>query len=60
MITVTDVTALVSAIEEATAAGGVRVVIAKVGEREAEAQLLRDLQTDVSAALVDLDDLETP
>jgi 2-succinyl-5-enolpyruvyl-6-hydroxy-3-cyclohexene-1-carboxylate synthase len=60
VITVTDVTALVTAIEEATAAGGVRIVIAKVGDRAAEAQLLRDLQTDVSAALVDLDDLEAP
>lgn len=58
--TVTDVTALVAAIDEATAAGGVRVVVAKVGDRAAEAQLLRDLQTDVSAALVDLDDLDTP
>ena len=49
-----------AAIDEATAAGGVRVVVAKVGDRDAEAQLLRDLQTDVSAALVDLDDLDTP
>lgn len=35
-----------------------RVIIAKVGDRAAEAALLRDVQTDVSAALVDLDDLD--
>jgi 2-succinyl-5-enolpyruvyl-6-hydroxy-3-cyclohexene-1-carboxylate synthase len=58
--TVGDVTALVTAIDEATAAGGVRVVIAKVGDREAEATLLRDIQADVSLALVDLDDLDEP
>jgi 2-succinyl-5-enolpyruvyl-6-hydroxy-3-cyclohexene-1-carboxylate synthase len=49
-----DVTSLVTAIDEATAAGSVRVVIAKVGDRDAEAALLRDLQADVSAALADL------
>jgi 2-succinyl-5-enolpyruvyl-6-hydroxy-3-cyclohexene-1-carboxylate synthase len=58
--TVSDVTALVSAIDEATASGGVRVVIAKVGDREAEASLLREIQADVSLALVDMEDLEPP
>jgi 2-succinyl-5-enolpyruvyl-6-hydroxy-3-cyclohexene-1-carboxylate synthase len=53
--TVTDVTSLVEALDDATASGGVRVVIAKVGEREAEASLLRDIQADVAAALADRD-----
>lgn len=51
---VEDVTSLVSALDEATVAGSVRVVIAKVGNRAAEAALLRDIQADVSAALRDL------
>jgi len=33
----------------------VRVVVAKVGDRDAEAALLRDVQADVSAALRDLE-----
>ncbi|MBI1378928.1 MAG: 2-succinyl-5-enolpyruvyl-6-hydroxy-3-cyclohexene-1-carboxylic-acid synthase [Frankiales bacterium] len=53
---VEDVTSLVAALDEATAAGSVRVVVAKVGDREAEAALLRDLQSGVSAALRELDD----
>jgi hypothetical protein len=44
----------VSALEEAAISGSVRVVIAKVGSREAEAALLRDIQADVTAALRDL------
>jgi hypothetical protein len=32
----------------------VRVIVAKVGDRDSEAALLRDLQSDVSAALADL------
>jgi len=48
---VNDVTGLVAAIDEATAKGSVRVVVAKVGDRDAEAALLRDVQADVSAAL---------
>ena len=58
--TVTDVAALVDAIDDATASGGVRVVIAKVGDRESEAALLKEIQAEVSAALVDLDDLDGP
>ncbi len=49
-----DVAGLVHAIDEATARGSVRVVVAKVGDRESEAALLRDVQADVSAALRDL------
>ena len=52
---VDDVTGLVAALDEATARGSVRVVIAKVGDRGSEAQLLRDVQADVSAALRDLE-----
>ena len=52
---VDDVTGLVAALDEATARGSVRVVIAKVGDRDSEAQLLRDVQADVSAALRDLE-----
>ena len=52
---VDDVTGLVAALDEATARGSVRVVIAKVGDRTAEAALLRDVQADVSAALRDLE-----
>ena len=48
-----DVTGLVHALDEATARGSVRVVVAKVGDRAAEAALLRDVQADVSAALRD-------
>ena len=57
---VSDVTALVAAIDEATAKGSVRVVIAKVGDRDAEAALLRDVQSDVSAALRDLESEDDP
>ncbi len=52
---VDDVTSLVTALDEATAAGSVRVIIAKVGGRDAEAALLRDIQADVTAALRDLE-----
>lgn len=55
-----DVTGLVAALDEATAAGSVRIIIAKVGDRASEAALLRDLQSDVSAALRDLDDTTAP
>ena len=48
---VDNVTSLVAALDDATAAGSVRVVIAKVGDRDTEAALLRDVQADVSAAL---------
>jgi 2-succinyl-5-enolpyruvyl-6-hydroxy-3-cyclohexene-1-carboxylate synthase len=51
---VDDVEGLVSALEEAAISGSVRVVIARVGSREEEAALLRDIQADVSAALRDL------
>ncbi|MDA8436936.1 MAG: 2-succinyl-5-enolpyruvyl-6-hydroxy-3-cyclohexene-1-carboxylic-acid synthase [Actinomycetales bacterium] len=51
---VDDVTGLVHALDEATARGSVRVIVAKVGDRGAEAALLRDVQADVSAALADL------
>ena len=54
VVVVSDVTALVAALDDATVAGSVRVIIAKVGDREAEAALLRDVQADVSAALADL------
>ena len=56
----TDVTALVGAIDDARRRAACGSIIAKVGDRAAEAALLRDVQTDVSAALVDLDDLDTP
>ncbi len=52
---VSDVTSLVTALDDATAAGSVRVIIAKVGDRASEAQLLRDIAVDVSVALRDLD-----
>jgi len=52
---VDDVTGLVAALDEATARGSVRVVIATVGDRASEAELLRDVQADVSAALRDLE-----
>jgi hypothetical protein len=51
---VDDVEGLVSALEEAAISGSVRVVIARVGSREEEAALLRDIQADVSAALREL------
>jgi 2-succinyl-5-enolpyruvyl-6-hydroxy-3-cyclohexene-1-carboxylate synthase len=51
---VDDVEGLVSALEEAAISGSVRVVIARVGSREEEAALLRDIQADVTAALHDL------
>ncbi len=57
---VDDVTGLVSALDEATAKGSVRVVIAKVGDRITEAALLREVQADVSAALRDLDGEAVP
>ncbi len=58
---VDDVTGLVAALDDATASGSIRVVVAKVGDRESEARLLRDVQADVSAALRDLaDPLDDP
>jgi 2-succinyl-5-enolpyruvyl-6-hydroxy-3-cyclohexene-1-carboxylate synthase len=51
---VSDVTSLVAALDDATVSGSVRVIVAKVGDRDSEAALLRDLQADVSAALSDL------
>ena len=53
---VEDVTSLVAALDDAAAAGSIRVIVAKVGDRATEAQLLQDIQTDVSAALADLSD----
>ena len=53
---VDDVTSLVSALDDATVSGSVRVIIAKVGARAAEAALLREIQDGVSAALRDLHD----
>ena len=53
---VDDVTSLVSALDDATVSGSVRVIVAKVGARADEAVLLRDIQADVSAALLDLTD----
>jgi 2-succinyl-5-enolpyruvyl-6-hydroxy-3-cyclohexene-1-carboxylate synthase len=53
---VDDVTGLVDALEDAAVSGSVRVIIAKVGDRASEAALLRDVQSDVSAALADLAD----
>jgi 2-succinyl-5-enolpyruvyl-6-hydroxy-3-cyclohexene-1-carboxylate synthase len=50
-VRVSDVAALVDALEKATAAGGVHVVVARVGDRESEAALLRDVQAAVSAGL---------
>ncbi len=54
VVVVQDVTGLVDALEDATVSGSVRVIVAKVGDRDAEAQLLRDVQSDVTAALADL------
>jgi len=50
-----DIALCVSPPDGITAKGSVRVVVAKVGDREAEAALLRDVQADVSAALRDLE-----
>ena len=58
VVVVDDVTGLVDALDDAAVSGSVRVIVAKVGDRAAEAALLRDIQTDVGAALVDLDDLD--
>jgi 2-succinyl-5-enolpyruvyl-6-hydroxy-3-cyclohexene-1-carboxylate synthase len=56
VVVVDDVTSLVSALDDATVSGSVRVIVAKVGARADEAVLLRDIQADVSAALLDLTD----
>ena len=52
---VTDVAALVHTLDEVTAAGGVHVVVAEVGDRAAEAALLAAAQSAVSEALRDAD-----
>ena len=54
VVVVDDVTSLVDALDDAAVSGSVRVIVAKVGDRDAEAQLLRDVQSDVTAALADL------
>ena len=54
VVVVDDVTGLVDALDDATVSGSVRVIVAKVGDRESEAALLRDVQADVSAALAEL------
>jgi 2-succinyl-5-enolpyruvyl-6-hydroxy-3-cyclohexene-1-carboxylate synthase len=56
VVVVDDVTSLVSALDDATVSGSVRVIVTKVGARADEALLLRDIQADVSAALRDLTD----
>lgn len=48
---VTDVAALVQALDDAGSAGGVHVVVAGVGSRESEAALLRSVQQAIGAAL---------
>ena len=52
---VDDVTGLVAALDDATARAACASIVAKVGDREAEAALLRDVQADVSAALRELE-----
>jgi len=54
VVVVDDVTSLVSALDDATVSGSVRVIVAKVGSRDTEAALLREIQDGVSAALRDL------
>ncbi|HEY7857219.1 MAG TPA: thiamine pyrophosphate-binding protein [Candidatus Nanopelagicales bacterium] len=53
---VVDVGELVHALDETTAAGGVHVIVAKVGSRESEAALLRAVQAAVGVALHELAD----
>ena len=48
---VTDVTELVSALDDAAVAGSIRVIIAKVGDRASEAALLSTINKKVGAAL---------
>ncbi len=50
---VEDVTSLVRALDEATASGGVHIVVARVGDRASEAALLARLQAAVSQALAE-------
>ncbi len=57
---VADVAALVRTLDEATAAGGVHVVVAEVGTRETEAALLAAAQLAVSQALHEVDDDPPP
>ncbi len=54
VVVVDDVTGLVDALDDATVSGSIRVIVAKVGDRQSEAALLRDMQADVSAALAEL------
>jgi 2-succinyl-5-enolpyruvyl-6-hydroxy-3-cyclohexene-1-carboxylate synthase len=48
---VSDVTELVAALDDAAVAGSIRVIIAKVGDRDSEAELLRSINRKVAAAL---------
>jgi hypothetical protein len=48
---VTDVTELVAALDDAAIAGSIRVIIAKVGDRDSESALLRAINADVAAAI---------
>ena len=48
---VSDVTELVAALDDAAVAGSIRVIIAKVGDRDAESALLRAISTDVAQAI---------
>jgi 2-succinyl-5-enolpyruvyl-6-hydroxy-3-cyclohexene-1-carboxylate synthase len=50
---VTDVTELVAALDDAAVAGSIRVIIAKVGDRDAESALLRAISADVAQAIRD-------
>ena len=47
----TDVTELVAALDDAAVAGSIRVIIAKVGDRDSEAELLRSINRKVADAL---------
>ena len=55
VVVVDDVTSLVNALDDANVSGSVRVIIAKVGTRDAEARLLREIQAGVSASLAELE-----
>jgi len=48
---VTDVTELVAALDDAAVAGSIRVIIAKVGDRDAESALLRSISAEVAQAI---------
>ncbi|MEI8058238.1 MAG: 2-succinyl-5-enolpyruvyl-6-hydroxy-3-cyclohexene-1-carboxylic-acid synthase [Actinomycetes bacterium] len=50
---VDDVTGLVTALDDAQVSGSVRVIIAKVGARDAEAELLRAITSDIATAVRD-------